>query len=189
MTFYAGTLSRDEEFKGALLKDPLYIKSQKISSNYKPEDISISKTDSKEKWIAYNLINFNQLTYLLFSSFYDDCDHKTCPVMSNGSAYQYLWKDPTNPKYKKPTTVSAQIYCDLATQSITKYIKENELLLKCSKSEPLPKKIISDVKPMFKWMIRIFSHFFFDHQIKEKKFYNYLENSYKYLIHVRKMYH
>ena len=104
--------------------------------------------------------------------------------MSNGSSYQYLWKDSTNPRYKKPTAVDAQTYCDLATQHITKYIKENEILLKCSKSESLPKKFLLDVKPMFKWMIRIFSHFFFDHQIKDKKFYQYLESSFKYMIHV-----
>jgi hypothetical protein len=104
--------------------------------------------------------------------------------MTNGSSYQYLWKDSNHPKYKKPVQVSAQQYCDLATENISKYIKENELLLKCSKSESLPKKFLLEVKTMFKWMIRIFAHFFYDHQIKEKKFYPYLENSFKYLIHV-----
>jgi hypothetical protein len=54
MTFYAGSLSRDAEFKQSLLKDPLYTKCQQLSSNYKPEEISIQKTENKEKWIAYN---------------------------------------------------------------------------------------------------------------------------------------
>jgi hypothetical protein len=89
MTFYAGALSRDAEFKQSLLKDPLYTKCQQLSSNYKPEEISIQKTENKEKWIAYNckkklltqkVIQLNQLTYLLSSCFYDDCDVKTCPV-------------------------------------------------------------------------------------------------------------
>ena len=54
---------------------------------------------------------FNQVN-MLYGTITEFCSPSTCPKMTAGDNYEYLWQDSTNAKYKRPTKVSGPDYVE-----------------------------------------------------------------------------
>ena len=63
-----------------------------------------------EEWFAVNTIQIYNEISLLYGVLIEFCTMETCPLMSAGPKYEYLWADGTN--VKTPLKVSAGEYID-----------------------------------------------------------------------------
>lgn len=52
---------------------------------------------------------------------------KTCPKMSGGPKFEYLWADPSTPEYKKPTQLPAPRYVALLMDWIESQINNENV--------------------------------------------------------------
>ena len=64
------------------------------------------------EWLSANTIDFFNQVNLLYGAVSDFCTPASCPTMSAGPSYEYLWQG--GPGYAKPTAVPAQKYVELA---------------------------------------------------------------------------
>ena len=63
-----------------------------------------------EEWLAVNTIEVYNEINLLYGVLAEFCTVETCPLMSAGPKYEYLWADGAN--VKTPLKVSASEYID-----------------------------------------------------------------------------
>ncbi|PRP75092.1 hypothetical protein PROFUN_03928 [Planoprotostelium fungivorum] len=112
------------------------------------------------EWLAVNVIDFFNQINLLYGSIAEFCTPTTCPVMSAGSKYEYLWAD--DKKVKKPIKVSAPEYADYLMTWV-QGILEDESVFPTSDDAPFPKTFKSTVKTIFKKLFRIYAHIYYSH--------------------------
>ena len=46
-----------------------------------------------EDWLAVHVVDFFNRVQLLYGTVADVCTEESCPVMSGGPKYEYLWQD------------------------------------------------------------------------------------------------
>mmetsp|Transcript_49943 Transcript_49943/g.83169 ORF Transcript_49943/g.83169 Transcript_49943/m.83169 type:complete len:210 (-) Transcript_49943:110-739(-) len=128
------------------------------------EDIKeIVKTPKGEKfneWLAVNTLDFfNEIT-MLYGIITDHCTQETCPCMSAGPKYEYLWADGI--KHKKPIKVSAPEYVELLLNWVEDQIN-NEQIFPMQKGNVFPKNFKTIVKTIFKRLFRVYGHIYHSH--------------------------
>ena len=67
--------------------------------------VELPKGEDLNEWLAVNTIEFYNDINLLYGMLEEFCTKKSCPVMSAGPKYEYLWADGSN--VKTPMKVSA----------------------------------------------------------------------------------
>ncbi len=79
---------------------------------------------------------FNEIS-LLYGTITEFCTPSTCPVMSAGPQYEYLWADGV--KVKKPIKVSAPEYVDLLMSWVETQLNDEHIFpLQLGNSHTLP---------------------------------------------------
>ena len=124
---------------------------------------SIVKTPKGEKvneWLAVNTVDFFNEISLLYGIITDFCTKETCPCMSAGPKYEYLWADGI--KYKKPIKVSATEYVDLLMTWVEDMIN-NEQIFPMEEGNRFPKNFKTIVKTIFKRLFRVYGHIYHSH--------------------------
>ena len=124
---------------------------------------SIVKTPKGEKlneWLAVNTVDFFNEISLLYGIITDYCTKETCPCMSAGPKYEYLWADGI--KYKKPIKVSAPEYVDLLMTWVEDQIN-NEQIFPMEEGNKFPKNFKTIVKTIFKRLFRVYGHIYHSH--------------------------
>lgn len=100
-------------------------------SNYLP---LFSAIINPEGWVRILFLNwfyyfavvdfFNRIN-LIYGTISDFCTDESCPTMSGGARFEYLWADGV--KYKKPTKLSAPQYVNLLMDWVEEQINNEEL--------------------------------------------------------------
>ena len=70
--------------------------------------VELPKGEDLNEWLAVNTIEFYNDINLLYGMLVEFCTKESCPVMSAGPKYEYLWADGSN--VKTPMKVSAGEY-------------------------------------------------------------------------------
>ena len=70
--------------------------------------VELPQGENLNEWLAVKTIEFFKEISLLFGCLTEFCTKFTCPTMTAGSRYEYLWAD--NTSVKKPMKVSAAEY-------------------------------------------------------------------------------
>ncbi|XP_050531982.1 MOB kinase activator-like 3 isoform X2 [Daktulosphaira vitifoliae] len=86
--------------------------------------------------------------------------HESCPTMSGGPKFEYLWAD--KEKYKKPTQLPAPQYVSLLMDWIENQIN-NENLFPVSTDVPFPKSFLPLCKKILTRLFRVFVHVYIHH--------------------------
>jgi len=124
------------------------------------EAVKLPPGEDLDEWLAVNVMEFfNQIT-LLYGSISEFCTPKSCPVMSAGPKYEYLWADGKD--IKKPIKVSAPEYADYLMTWVQNTI-EDETMFPTAEGEPFPKTFKKTVKNVFKRLFRIYAHIYHNH--------------------------
>jgi MOB kinase activator 1 len=72
--------------------------------------VELPEGEDLNEWFAVNTIEFYNDINLLYGMLVEFCTGESCPVMSAGPKYEYLWADGTN--VKTPLKVSAAEYIE-----------------------------------------------------------------------------
>lgn len=120
-------------------------------------------------WLSVHTVDLYNITNVLYGSITEYCSEQSCPVMSSGKRYEYHWRDPEDPQYKKATKVSAPVYVELLMTWIEKQIND-EAIFPTEETNPYPpdfeKKYVCNI---LKRLFRVYAHIYYQHfhQIKQ----------------------
>jgi len=122
-----------------------------------PEDVELNH------WLSVHTVDLYNITNVLYGSVTEFCTEQSCPVMSSGKRYEYHWRDPDDPRYKRATKVSAPTYVELLMTWIEKQIND-EKLFPTEETSPYPpdfkKKYVCNI---LKRLFRVYAHIYYEH--------------------------
>lgn len=122
--------------------------------------IRLPPNTSIEDWYAANVVDFYNEVISLAESIIPRCTNETCPTMSAGAKYQYLWQD--NNKYKKPTKLPANMYISLLFDWVNDML-DDQKIFPSDPAVPFPKNFKDIVKQIFKRLFRVYAHIYYHH--------------------------
>ena len=113
------------------------------------------------EWIAVNTVSFFNEISLLYGMLSELCTPATCPCMTAGPKYEYLWADGV--KVKKPIKVSAPAYVDLLLAWVGAQL-DDEALFPTRTGAPFhARRFLRAVRTIYKRLFRVYAHIFYHH--------------------------
>ena len=88
------------------------------------EAVQLPKGEPLDDWLAVHVVDFQNRISLIYGTVAEVCTEESCPVMSGGPKYEYLWAD--GDKYKKPTALSAPMYINLLMDWVDNQVNDEE---------------------------------------------------------------
>ena len=79
--------------------------------------VLLPKGEDFNDWLAVHVVDFFNRINLIYGTVCEQCTNSTCPTMSGGPKFEYLWQDGT--KYKKPTQLPANQVNNLETDTLS----------------------------------------------------------------------
>jgi len=122
--------------------------------------VELPSGEELNEWLAVNTIEFYNEINMLYGTLVEFCTPDSCPIMSAGPKYEYLWADGQN--IKTPLKVSAAEYIDYLMTWVENQLN-NETLFPCEKGVPFPKNFQSVIKVIFKRLFRVYAHIYHSH--------------------------
>lgn len=122
--------------------------------------VVLPKGEDINEWLAVNTVDFFNEISLLYGTITEFCTPGSCPTMSAGVQYEYLWADGV--KVKKPIKVSAPEYVDLLMTWVETQLND-ESLFPLQLGTAFPKTFQSVVKTIFKRLFRVYAHIYHSH--------------------------
>ncbi|VDP22547.1 unnamed protein product [Soboliphyme baturini] len=113
-------------------------------------------------WIAVHVVDFFNRINLIYGTVCEFCTELSCPTMSGGTKYEYLWKDGN--QYKKPTKLPAPVYICLLMDWIEyKVNDQNCFPIDPSTRVPFPSNFRSLCRKILTRLFRVFVHVYIHH--------------------------
>lgn len=122
--------------------------------------VALPEGEDENEWLAVHTVDFYNEVSLLYGTVSDFCTAETCPTMSAGPKYEYLWADGVT--VTKPVKVTAPEYVDLLMSWIEAQLN-NEAIFPTSVDVPFPKTFKGAVKNIFKRLFRVYAHIYYSH--------------------------
>lgn len=129
--------------------------------------VELPSGEDLNEWLAVNAIEFYNEISILYGTLTEFCTKDTCPIMSAGQKFEYLWADGQN--VKTPLKVPAPEYIELLMTWVESQFN-NEALFPCQlgtfsfiKGVPFPKNFLSMIKTIFKRLFRVYAHIYHTH--------------------------
>ncbi|CAG0887314.1 unnamed protein product, partial [Cyprideis torosa] len=111
-------------------------------------------------WIAVHVVDFFNRINLIYGTVCDYCLVESCPIMSGGQKFEYLWCDGV--KFKKPVRLPAPKYISFLMDWIEDQIN-NEELFPVRVDVPFPKSFGSLSRKILTRLFRVFVHVYIHH--------------------------
>ncbi|KAH8403285.1 hypothetical protein KR222_009705 [Zaprionus bogoriensis] len=122
--------------------------------------VRLPEGENMNDWLAVHVVDFFNRINLIYGTVSEYCTEATCPTMSGGSRYEYLWAD--GDLYKKPTALPAPKYIELLMSWIETQIN-NEAVFPVSTDVPFPKTFGSLSRKILTRLFRVFVHVYIHH--------------------------
>ncbi|KAI6176293.1 Mob1/phocein family protein [Aphelenchoides bicaudatus] len=122
--------------------------------------VKLPDDEKFDDWLAVNTVDFFNRVNLLYGTISDACTPQSCPTMSGGTKYEYLWQDDIN--YKKPTRLPAPDYMNLLMDWIELRIN-NEAVFPSCPSVPFPADFRAICSKILSRLYRVFVHIYIHH--------------------------
>jgi MOB kinase activator 1 len=124
------------------------------------EAVKLPKGEDFNEWLAVHVVDFFNEISLLYGIITEYCTDTSCPIMSAGPKFEYLWMDGV--KYKKPVKVSAPQYIDLLMTWVEKQIGDSKIF-PVDEGADFPKSFKTVCKTLLKRMFRVYGHIYHHH--------------------------
>lgn len=138
----------------------------KIQSISFREEVKLPKGQDTNDWIAKNLSELLTEVSTLFSLMSEFCTEKSCPKMTAGNGYKYLWSEEIqndDGKTKIQTfDISASEYINKLITWIKNCIDDQELF-PVSPDASYPENFLSNVQQIMKRLFRFYAHVYYHH--------------------------
>jgi MOB kinase activator 1 len=125
--------------------------------------VRLPKGEDFNEWLAVNTVDFFNEISLLYGIVTEYCTKDSCPVMSAGPKYEYLWMDGV--KVKKPIKVSAPEYIDYLMSWIEEQINDSNVF-PTDDGVNFPKNFKQVCKTILKRLFRVYGHIYHSHMQK-----------------------
>lgn len=122
--------------------------------------VQLPEGEDLNDWIAVHVVDFFNRINLIYGTISDYCTEESCPTMSGGPRFEYLWADGV--KYKKPTKLPAPQYISLLMDWVEEQIN-NEELFPVSTNIPFPKTFNTLCSKILTRLFRVFVHVYIHH--------------------------
>jgi len=122
------------------------------------EAVKLPNGEDHDEWIAMNTTEIYNTTNLCFGFVSDFCTPKSCPQMTAGAKFTYLWQD--KDKYTKPTSMAACEYVDLLMSWAKKILDNDTIFVNSGK---FPKTFLHAVTKIWKRLARVYFHIYYHH--------------------------
>lgn len=122
--------------------------------------VELPQGEDQNEWLAVNTIEFYNEINLIYGTLTEFCTPESCPIMSAGPKYEYLWADGQN--VKTPLKVSASEYIEYLMAWVEGQLN-NEQLFPTTIGVPFAKSFQSTVKVIFKRLFRVYAHIYHTH--------------------------
>ncbi|CAL4116741.1 unnamed protein product [Meganyctiphanes norvegica] len=110
--------------------------------------------------IIFRVVDFFNRINLIYGTVCEYCTKESCPTMSGGPKFEYLWAD--GKEYKKPTALPAPEYISLLMEWIESQIND-EHVFPVTVDVPFPKTFHSLCKKILTRLFRVFVHVYIHH--------------------------
>lgn len=156
------TFRPKKKFAHGTLRYSLYKQAQaSLNSGINLRDaVKLPFGEDPNDWIAVHVVDFFNRINLIYGTISEYCDSTSCPTMSGGARFEYLWAD--GDKYKKPTVLPAPQYVSLLLDWIESQIN-NENIFPVSTNVPFPKTFIPLSRKILTRLFRVFVHVYIHH--------------------------
>uniref|UniRef100_A0A0K0ES49 MOB kinase activator-like 3 n=1 Tax=Strongyloides stercoralis TaxID=6248 RepID=A0A0K0ES49_STRER len=124
------------------------------------EAVKVPNNDTFEDWLAVHTVEFFNRINLLYGVIQTSCTNETCPIMSGGERYEYLWQD--GDKYPKPTQLPAPEYVNNLMEWIETKINDDKIFPP-NISVPFPSDFKKVCKKILTRLHRVLVHVFIHH--------------------------
>ncbi|KAI6200753.1 hypothetical protein M3Y96_00767500 [Aphelenchoides besseyi] len=122
--------------------------------------VKLPPEETFEDWLAVHTVDFFNRINLLYGTISDACTAATCPTMSGGSKYEYLWQDDQN--FKRPTRLPAPQYMSLLMEWIEQRIND-ETIFPSNTDVPFPIDFRNVCSKILSRLYRVFVHVYIHH--------------------------
>lgn len=122
--------------------------------------VQLPEGEEINDWIAVHVVDFFNRINLIYGTVSDYCTNISCPTMSGGPRFEYLWADGV--KYKKPTQLTAPQYIANLIDWVENQIN-NEALFPVSTDIPFPKTFLPLCRKILARLFRVFVHVYIHH--------------------------
>lgn len=121
------------------------------------EIVKLPPGEDLHEWVAVHVVDFFNQVNMLYSTITKLCSPTTCPKMTAGDEYEYLWQDPTSLRYRKATKVSAPEYIECLMEWIQKNFSDPEIFPTALGIEFAPN-AMGIFKNILKRLFRVYAH-------------------------------
>lgn len=122
--------------------------------------VKLPPGEDRNEWMAVHVIDFYNDVSLLYGTIGELCTADSCPVMSAGSKYTYLWADGVT--IVTPIKCPAPQYVDYLMQWVDDQIS-NEDLFPMEVGQSFPSDFEDQMRVIFKRLFRVYAHMYRSH--------------------------
>ncbi|XP_055314446.1 MOB kinase activator-like 3 isoform X1 [Sitodiplosis mosellana] len=122
--------------------------------------VKLPEGENMNDWIAVHVVDFFNRINLIYGTVSEYCNETTCPTMSGGPRYEYLWADGEN--FKKPTALPAPKYIEYLMDWTESQIN-NESVFPVTTNVPFPKTFQHLCRKILTRLFRVFVHVYIHH--------------------------
>lgn len=112
-----------------------------------------------DEWMAVHCVDFYNQISMLFATITEFCTPETCPKMTAGPGYLYLWAE----NGERAREVSAPVYVSLLMDWIERQI-DDESVFPSMPDQPFPRGFHNVVKTIMKRLFRVYAHCYYHHR-------------------------
>jgi MOB kinase activator 1 len=123
------------------------------------ETVKLPEGEDIREWMAKNVSDFHHQLSMLYGTITEFCTQKSCPLMTAGAGYKYLWSDDAT---SKPVSVSAPEYINLLLRWVDVQL-ENQAIFPSVAGIPFPDDFTDIVRNIMKRLFRIYAHCYYHH--------------------------
>jgi len=113
--------------------------------------VQLPEGEDLNEWLAVHTVDFFNHLNMLYG---------TCPIMSAGPRYEYLWEDGV--RYKRPAKLPAPEYVD-ALMNWAQSLLDDENTFPNKIGVPFPKNFRDTVKTIVRRLFRVYAHIYSNH--------------------------
>lgn len=99
---------------------------------------------------------------MLYGAITEFCSPESCPRMTAGDEYEYLWQDSNSSKFKKPTKLSAPEYIENLMNWCQAYF-DNEQYFPVKTGQPFSRSSPAIFKQLLRRLFRVYAHIYCQH--------------------------
>ncbi|XP_015917788.1 MOB kinase activator-like 3 [Parasteatoda tepidariorum] len=156
------TFRPKKKFQQGTLRYSLHKRAQAtlVSAENLQEAVKLPPGENLNDWLAVHVVDFFNRINLIYGTVIESCTEESCPTMSGGPRFEYLWAD--GEQYKKPTRLPAHNYISLLMDWIEKQIN-NDGIFPVTVDIPFPRNFIPTCKKILTRLFRVFVHVYIHH--------------------------